>query len=118
MKNFKTSSCSFCNSFGENITHLFCDCTIIQCHWKKLQLKLKDNITFLPLTAQATTIFGIFVADCQSYLIQCHIFLISKLYIYKFRKKFLSSNCLLKEISKIKNIEENVASVNEKKHCM
>ena len=45
-----TSSSSFCNSFGENIMHPFCDCTVTQCVWKKLQLKFKDNITFHPLT--------------------------------------------------------------------
>ena len=44
----RTSSCSFCNSFDENITHPFCGCTITQCLWKKLQLKLKDDITLLP----------------------------------------------------------------------
>ena len=110
-----TSSCSFCNCFGENITHLFCDCTITQCLWKNLQLQLKDNMTLLPLTPQ-TAIFCFLEADCQTYLIQNHILLISKLYIYKFRKnRFLSSTCLLKEISKIKNIEKKVASVNEKK---
>ena len=110
-----TSSCSFCNSFGENITHLFCDCTITQCLWKKLQLKLKDDITLLPLTPQAA-IFGFLEGNCQSYLIQNHILLISKLYIYKSRKnKFLSSTCLLKEISKIKNIEKKFAYANEKK---
>ena len=114
-KLFTKSFCSFCNSFGENITHLFCDCTITQCLWKKLQLKLKDNITLLPLTQQAV-IFGFLEADCQSYLIQNYILLISKLYRYKSRKsKFLSSTCLLKEISKIKNIEKKVASVNKKK---
>ena len=64
-----------------------------------------------------TAIFGFLEADCQSYLIQNHILLISKLYIYKSRKnKFLSSTCLLKESSKIKNTETNIASVNEKKH--
>ena len=41
-----TSSCSFCNCFGKNITHLFCDCTITQCLWKKLQLKLRDKLFF------------------------------------------------------------------------
>ena len=60
--------CSFCNSFGENITHLFCDCTITQRLWKKLQLKLKDNITLFPLTPHAA-IFGFLEADCQCYLI-------------------------------------------------
>ena len=76
---------------------------------------LKSFMTLLPLTPQAA-IFGFLEADCQSYLIQNHILLILKLYIYKFRKnKFLSSTCLLKEISKIKNIEKKIASVNEKK---
>ena len=113
-----TLSCSFCNYFGQNITHLFCDCTITQCLWKKLQLKLKDNISPLPLTPQAA-IFGFLEADCQSYLIQNHILLISKLYLYKSRKnKFLSSTCSLKEISKIKNIEKKVVSVNERKNIV
>ena len=78
-------------------------------------VKLKDNITVLPLTP-LVVIFVFLEADCQYYLIQNHILLISKLYIYKSRKsKFLSSTCLLKEISKIKNIEKKVISVNEKK---
>ena len=29
-----TSSCLFCNFFGEDITHLFCSCTITHCLWK------------------------------------------------------------------------------------
>ena len=109
-----TSFCSFCNSFGGNITHLFCDCIITQYLGKKLQLKLKENIT-LPLTPQAA-IFGFLEADCQCHFIQNHIFLNSKLYTCKSRKrKFLSSTSSLKEISKIKNMENKVASVNEKK---
>ena len=83
--------------------------------WFHKILKLKDDITLLPLTPQAA-IFGFFEADYQSYLIQNYILLTAKLYIYKSRKnKFLSSTCLLKEISKIKNIEKKIASVNEKK---
>ena len=110
-----TPFCSFCNSFGENMTHLFCDCITTQCLWKKLQLKLNDNITLHPLTPQMV-IFSFFEANCQSNLIQNYILFISKLYVYKFRKsKFLSSTCLLKQISKIKNIEKKVASANEKK---
>ena len=84
---------------------------------EKLQLKLKDDITLL-LTPHAA-IFGFFEVDCQSYLIQNHILLILKLYVYKSRRnKFLSSTCLLKEISKIKNTAKKIASVNEKKHCI
>ena len=68
---------------------------------------MKDNITLLPLTPQAA-IFSFLETDCQSYLIQSQLLLISKLYIYKSRKsKFLSRTCLLKEISKIKNKEKN-----------
>ena len=82
---------------------------------EKIQLKLKDNITFLPLTPQTAAILGFLEVSCQSYLIQNHILIISKLYICKSRKsKFLTSTCLLKETSKIKNIEKKVAPVNEK----
>ena len=76
---------------------------------------MKDDSTLLPLTPQAV-IFAFLEADSQSYLIQKHILLISKLYIYKSRKNtILSSTCLLKEI---KNIEKKRASVNEKKNIV
>ena len=43
------------------------------------------------------------------FIIQNHILLISKLYTYKSRKNnFLINTCLLKDISKIKNIDEKV----------
>ena len=94
------------------ISHLFCDCIITKCLWKNLQLKSKENVTLLPLTRQSA-IFCFLEADCQSFLIENHILFISKLYIYKSRKrKFLSSTSLLIEISKTKNIEKKVASVN------
>ena len=113
-----TSSCSFCNTFGENITHRFCDYTITHCPWKKLQLKLKDNITPLPLTTQAA-ILSLVEAESQSHLIQNHILLILKLYMYKSRKnKFLSSTCLLKEIGKVKNIGRSCICKRKKKHCI
>ena len=79
-----TLFCSFCKSFGENIAHLSCDCTTTQCLWKKLRLKLNDNIIIFPLTLQ-TAIFSFLEADCQFNLIQNHILLISKLSTYKSR---------------------------------
>ena len=110
--------CSFFNSFGGNITDLFCNCAITECLLKKLQLKLKDNITLLPLTPQAAK-FGFLEAGCHSYLILNHILPISKLYIYKSTKsKFLGSTCLLKEIGKIKNTEINSICKRKKKHRM
>ena len=93
-----TSVCSFCNYFGINITHLFCNCIIIQCLWKKLQLKLKNNITVLLLTPQAT-IFSFLEADIQYFLIENYILVILELYIFKSRKgNFLTSTWLSKEI--------------------
>ena len=109
---------SFFNSFGENITDLSCNCTITECLLKKWQLKLKDNITLLPLIPQAAT-FGFLEVGCQSYLIRNHILLISKLYIYKSTKsKFLGSTCLLKEIGKIKNREIKSICKRKKKQLM
>ena len=110
-----TSSCSFSNSFGDNITHLACDCIITQCLWKKLQLKLKGDLTLLQLLPHAA-IFGVLEVDCQFYLMQNHILLISKLYIYNSRNNtFLSSTCLLKKISKIKNIEKKLHLLTKRK---
>ena len=97
------------------ISQLFCDCTITQCLWTKLQLNVKDNITLLSLTPQAA-IIGFLEANCQSHLIQSGILLISKMYLYKSRKsKFLSSTRLLKEISKINN-RKKLHLYTKKKH--
>ena len=83
---------------------------------EKILLKLKDDLTLLPLLPQAA-IFGVLEVDCQSYLMQNHILLISELYMYNSRNNtFLGTTCLLKEISKIKNVEKKVASVNQKKN--
>ena len=77
----------------------------------KNNLKHSDtyyDITFLPLTPQAA-IFGFLEANCKSYLIQSHILLILKLYMYKSRKnKFLSSTCLLKEIKRLKTYRKKL----------
>ena len=80
-----TSFCTFCNFFWWKYHTSFLWLYNNTMLWKKLQLKLKDNITLLPLTSQAA-IFSFFKGDCRSYLIQNQIFLISKLYIYKSRK--------------------------------
>ena len=95
-------SCSRCNFFSENITHLFCDCATTQCLSKKLYLKLKDDLTLPPLIPQVD-IFGFLEPDCQSYLIQ---------------NKFLSSTFLLKEINKIKNREKSCICKPKEKHCI
>ena len=80
-----TSSYSFCNSFGKNITHLFCDCTIRRYIYEKLRLNLKNDLTLFQITPEAA-IFDFLELDCQSYLIPNHILLILKLYVYKSRK--------------------------------
>ena len=83
---------------------------------ENIQLKLKDNITLLPLTPQSA-IFGFLKADCHCYLIQNNTSYFETVHIKVQKKsKFLSSTCLLKEISKVENTEKKIASVNEKKH--
>ena len=68
-----TTFCFFCNPFSENITYLFCDCTIA-ISWEKLQLKLKDNITLLPLTSWAALPSLVFLKPTANLVLSKNMF--------------------------------------------
>ena len=90
----------------------YLNCTKIQGLWEKLQLKLMNNITLLPLTSTCFAFFGFLEVDCQSYALQNHILLSFILYIYKPRKgKFLSDICLLKQMNKVRRVDGWLTSI-------
>ena len=62
---------------------------------------------------------GFLNVHLKLYLIQNHLLLIFKIYIYNPRRsKSLMIKFLIKEIMKVKNIEEKISINNEKKHTM
>ena len=107
-----TQLCSFCKMEEEIISHLFYYCTHVQDIWNQVQIYFTDCFHFSQLTPQ-TAIFGFHNIDNDTFLIQNHILLLFKLYIYNARKHgFLSFNNFLNEISKIENLEKRVAPNN------
>ena len=95
----------------ETISHLFYYCIHIQDIWDQVQIYFPDCFHFSKLTLQ-TTIFGFHNIDNDNFLIQNDILLFFKLYIYSARKRVLSFNNFLNEVSKIKNLEKRVAANN------
>ena len=62
---------------------------------------------------------GFLNVDPELRLIQNHLLLIFKIYIYNSRKsESLKIKSLLREITKVKNIEEKISLDNEKRHII
>ena len=85
----------------EIISHLFYYCIHIQDIWNQIKIYF-------------TAIFVFHNIDNDTFLIQNHILLLFKLYIYTMHG-FLSFNNFLNEVSKIKNLEKRVAGNNRNK---
>ena len=78
------------------------------------------ELTLFDLTPQAAFLgfLGFLNVDPELLLIQNHLSLF-KIYIYNSRKsESLKIKSLLREITKVKNIEEKISLDNEKKHAI
>ena len=101
-----SSLCPFCKLSDETLLHLFYECNIILNLWNELVLFLENKFTLFDLTPQAA--FLGFLA-----------LLIFKIYIYNSRRsESLKIKSLIREIAKVKNIEEKISLNNEKKHAI
>ena len=99
----------------ETISHLFYYCIHIQDIWNKVQIYFTDCSNFSQLTPQ-TAILRFHNINNNTFLIQNHVLILFKLYIYNARKhEFLSFNNFLNEVSKIKKLEKRVAGNNRNK---
>ena len=113
--------CPFCKLSDETVLHLFYECNITLNLWKELVLFFKNEFTLFDLTQQAAFLglLGFLNVDPGLLLIQNHLLLIFKIYIYNSRKsESLKIKSLLREITKVKNIEEQISLDNEKKHAI
>ena len=110
--------CPFCKLSDETVLHLFYECDIVQNLWNELDLFFENDFTLFDLTLQAAFL-GFLNVDSKLFLIQNHLLLIFKIYIYNSRRsESLIIKFLIREIMKIKNIEEKISINNEKKHTM
>ena len=97
---------SFCKLSDETVLHLFHECDIIQNLWNHPVLFFENEFALFDLTPQAAFV-DFLNANSNLLLIQNHLLLMLKTYIYKSRKfELLILKSLIREI-KIKNREKN-----------
>ena len=114
----KTQSplCSFCHNEAETTLHVFHKCSVTKTLWNQLSLFFETDLDFPDLTTQAALFGFINESDNNLNILQNHILLIFKLYIYQSRERgVLNLNGLIKNVTKVKILERKIASVCEKK---
>ena len=110
--------CPFCKLSDERVLHLFYECNIILNLWNELDLFFKNEFTLFDLTPQAA-LLGFLNVSSKLLLIQNHLLLVFKIYIYNTRgSESLKMKSLIRAITKVKNIEEKISLNNEKKTCL
>ena len=99
----------------ETILHLFYECDITKALLKSLTSFLDKSLN-LPLLSPQTVFLGFTNTYCNSSLLKNHILLLFKIYVYNSRKhEKISLKNLIKNLTKVKNIEKEIAGNNEKK---
>ena len=100
-----TTNCSFCGFHGENIDHLFVECSYTKLLWQALSNHFSPALIFPPLNSQSVHL-GFLDDKIDNFLLLNHILLIFKIYIYNSRAaKKLPFAGLLARIEKIFNLE-------------
>ena len=109
-----TPYCSFCGETEETTIHLFHECEKTSSLWSELRLYLRD--LSLPDLLPQTALLG-FYEDLENKfsLLQNHILLLFKFYVYKQREnKVLSLQGLISLLNEIKKVEKKIAVKNNK----
>ena len=101
---------------AETALHIFHECSVTKILWNQLLLFLETDLDFPDLTPQ-TVLFGfINEPDNNLNVLQNHILLILKLYVYQSRERGVSNvNRLIKNLTKVEKLERRIASVCEKR---
>ena len=105
----------FCKLSDETVLHLFYECNITLNLWNELVLFFENEFTLFDLTLQAAFLgfLGFHNVDPELLLIQNHLLLIFKTYIYNSRR---SESLKIKSL--IREIEKKNSLNNEKKHAI
>ena len=100
--------CLFCKLSDETVPHLFYECSIILNLPNELDLLFENESTLFDLTPQYAFL-GFFNINSKLLLIQNHLLLIFKIYIYNSRRsESLKIKSLIWEITKVKNREGKI----------
>ena len=104
----------FWKLYDEIVLYQFYECDIIQNLWNELELFFENDFIIFDLTLQAAFL-GFLNVNSKLLLIQNHFLLVFKMYIYNSRRyESLKIKSLIREITKVKNIEEKISINNEK----
>ena len=102
----ETSQCSFCNQNNKTIEHLFCHCFVAKALWNGLSTFFKNHLSLYDLTPQAT-FFEFIEKHLDHNILQNHLLLVFKKYLYKLRSYGLVCwKSLFLEIKKINCLEK------------
>ena len=97
------------------ILNLFYECDITKALWKSL-ISFFDKSLNLPFLSPQTAFLGFTNTYCNDTLLKNHILLLFKIYVYNSKKhEKISLKNLIRNITKVKNIEKEIAENNEKK---
>ena len=111
----KNRLCSFCKTTEETPIHLFSECLISIQIWREIQINFINVINLPDLTPQSA--FFSFYNIQKDNIIINHVLLIFKMTLYCYRKKGTCSfQNVLRNIIKVKNIENDITILNEKQH--
>ena len=106
--------CSFSHTEDETTLHVFHKCSVTKFFGTNFYYFLKQ--IFPDLTTQAALFRFINESGNNLNILQNHILLIFKLYIYQSRERgVLNLNGLIKKVTKVKKLERKIACVCEKK---
>ena len=114
----KTQSplCSFYHTEAETTLHIFHKFSATKIFWNGLLLFFETDLFFPDLTPQATLLGFVNESDNNLNILQNHILLIFKLYVYQSReRRVLNLNSSIKNVTNVKKLERKIASVYEKK---
>ena len=112
----ESSQCSFSDQNNETIEHLFCHCFVAKALWNDLNTFFENHLSLYNLTPQAD-FFGFTEKDLDDTILQNHLLLVLKTYLYKSRSYgFVCLKPLLLEIKKINCLERKIAEANANKH--
>ena len=100
------------------LLNLIYECNIILNLWNELVLFFENEFSLFDLTPQVAFL-DVLNVDSELLLIQNHLLLILKKYIYNSRRsEWLKIKLLIWEIIKVKNIGEKISLKNQEKHAI
>ena len=107
--------CSFCKLDDETILHLFYECNFTKELWNRLNIFFNDSL-HLPHLSPQTAYFGFPNTYSNCLLLENHILLLFKNYLYNSRTQgIITISKFIRIVAKVANIEKEIAGDNDKK---